>query len=141
MFTDPEIAWAGLTETEAKRQGLAVEVAQFPWAASGRALAIGRTEGLTKWLVDPATHRVLGCGVVGDGAGDLIAEAVVAIELARAFAMWPSRSIRTRRFPKRWVSRPNCSWALPPIYTAQSAIARNRNPPIANAWTRKKDER
>jgi dihydrolipoamide dehydrogenase len=81
VFTDPEIAWAGLTETEAKRQGRTVEVAQFPWAASGRALAVGRTEGLTKWLVDPATQRVLGCGVVGYGAGDLIAEAVVAIEL------------------------------------------------------------
>ena len=55
VFTDPEIAWAGLTETEAKRQGRTVEVAQFPWAASGRAQAIGRTEGLTKWLIDPAT--------------------------------------------------------------------------------------
>jgi len=81
VFTDPEIAWAGLTETEAKQQGRKVEVAQFPWAASGRAQAVGRTEGLTKWLIDPETQRVVGCGIVGYGAGDLIAEAVVAIEM------------------------------------------------------------
>jgi dihydrolipoamide dehydrogenase len=81
VFTDPEIAWAGLTETDAKREGRAVEVAQFPWAASGRAQAVGRTEGLTKWVVDPETQRVVGCGIVGFGAGDLIAEAVLAIEL------------------------------------------------------------
>jgi dihydrolipoamide dehydrogenase len=80
VFTDPEIAWAGITETEAKRQGLAIEVAQFPWAASGRAHAIGRTEGLTKWIIDPASKCVIGCGIVGYGAGDLIAEAVMAIE-------------------------------------------------------------
>jgi dihydrolipoamide dehydrogenase len=81
VFTDPEIAWAGLTENEAKRQGRVVEVAQFPWAASGRAQAIGRTEGLTKWLIDPPSQRVVGCGIVGCGAGDLIAEAAIAIEL------------------------------------------------------------
>ena len=81
VFTDPEIAWAGLTETEAKRQGRAVEVAQFPWMASGRAQAIGRTEGLTKWIIDPQTQSVVGCGIVGSGAGDLISEAVLAIEM------------------------------------------------------------
>jgi dihydrolipoamide dehydrogenase len=81
VFTDPEIAWAGLTEDEAKRDGIAVSVETYPWAASGRAQAIGRTEGLTKWLVDPETHRVLGCGIVGSGAGELIAEAVLAIEM------------------------------------------------------------
>lgn len=80
VFTDPEIAWAGVTETEAKRQGRPIEVAQFPWAASGRAHAVGRTEGLTKWIIDPSTQRVVGCGIVGYGAGDLIAEAVMAIE-------------------------------------------------------------
>ena len=80
VFTDPEIAWAGLTETEAKRQGRPIELAQFPWAASGRAHAIGRTEGLTRWIIDPQTQRVVGCGIVGYGAGDLIAEAVMAIE-------------------------------------------------------------
>ncbi len=81
VFTDPEIAWAGVTETEAKRQGRTVEVAQFPWAASGRAQAIGRTEGLTKWIIDPPTQQVIGCGIVGAGAGDLISEAVLAIEM------------------------------------------------------------
>ncbi len=81
VFTDPEIAWAGLTETEAKTQGRAVEVAQFPWAASGRAQSVGRTEGMTKWLIDPETQRVVGCGIVGAGAGDLIGEAVLAIEM------------------------------------------------------------
>ncbi len=81
VFTDPEIAWAGVTETEAKLQGRTVEVAVFPWAASGRAQAVGRTEGLTKWIVDPPTQRVIGCGIVGFDAGDLVAEAVLAIEL------------------------------------------------------------
>ncbi len=81
VFTDPEIAWAGLTEEEAKKTGRRVDVEVYPWAASGRAQALGRTEGLTKWLVDPETHRVLGCGIVGAGAGELIAEAVLAIEM------------------------------------------------------------
>ncbi len=80
VFTDPEIAWAGLTEEQAKDQGRRIEVAKFPWAASGRAQAIGRTEGLTKWLIDPENDQLLGCGIVGPGAGDLISEAVLAIE-------------------------------------------------------------
>ncbi len=84
VFTDPEIAWAGLTETEAKAQGAEVETAVFPWAASGRAQAIGRTEGFTKWLIQPKSQRVLGCGIVGPGAGDLIGEAVLAIEMGAA---------------------------------------------------------
>lgn len=81
VFTDPEIAWAGLTQAQAERDGREVEVAMYPWAASGRAQALGRVEGLTKWLVDPATSRVLGCGMVGPGAGELIGEAVLAIEM------------------------------------------------------------
>ncbi len=84
VFTDPEIAWAGLTETIAKAQGRNVKTAAFPWAASGRAQAVGRTEGFTKWLVDPHSERVLGCGIVGPGAGDLIGEAVLAIEMGCA---------------------------------------------------------
>ncbi|MCS7306815.1 MAG: dihydrolipoyl dehydrogenase [Thermoguttaceae bacterium] len=82
VFTDPEIAWVGLTETEAKAQNRSVETAVFPWGASGRALSMGRTEGLTKWIIDPQTERVLGCGIVGPGAGDLIGEAALAVELA-----------------------------------------------------------
>jgi len=81
VFTDPEIAWAGLTVEEAKRDGINHTVCSYPWAASGRAQALGRTEGLTKWIVDPESERLLGCGIVGAGAGELIAEATLAIEM------------------------------------------------------------
>ncbi len=81
VFTDPEIAWAGLTETQAKESGREISVAKFPWAASGRALTLDRTEGFTKLLIDPKTERVLGVGIVGPGAGELIAEGVLAIEM------------------------------------------------------------
>jgi dihydrolipoamide dehydrogenase len=81
VFTDPEIAWAGLTETQAKEQGRQVSIAKFPWAASGRAVTLDRPEGLTKLIIDPKTERVLGVGIVGVGAGDLIAEGVLAIEM------------------------------------------------------------
>ena len=81
VFTDPEVAWAGLTETEAEAKGITVEVARFPWGASGRAIAIDRVNGMTKLLIDPATERVLGVGIVGSGAGELIAEAALAIEM------------------------------------------------------------
>ena len=81
VFTDPEVAWCGLTETEAKKQGRAVEIAKFPWAALGRALAIDRPDGMTKLIIDPATERMLGVGVVGAGAGELIAEGALAIEM------------------------------------------------------------
>jgi dihydrolipoamide dehydrogenase len=81
VFTDPEIAWAGLTETQAQKAGRAVTVAKFPWAASGRALTLDRTDGLTKLVVDPATERILGVGLVGPNAGELIAEGVLAIEM------------------------------------------------------------
>jgi dihydrolipoamide dehydrogenase len=81
IFTDPEIAWCGLTETEAKEKGIQVQVAKFPWAASGRALTFDRTDGLTKLLIDPETERLLGVGIVGHGAGELIGEGVLAIEM------------------------------------------------------------
>ncbi len=80
-YTDPEIAWVGLTETEAKAKGIKVGKGVFPWAASGRALSNGRSEGFTKLLVDEETHRVLGAGVVGTNAGELIAEIALAIEM------------------------------------------------------------
>ncbi len=80
-YTDPEIAWVGLTETEAKAKGIEIGVAKFPWAASGRAVGLGRTEGFTKLIFDPASHRLLGGGIVGVHAGDLIAEIVLAIEM------------------------------------------------------------
>ena len=80
-YTDPEVAWAGLTENEAKAQGVKYGKGVFPWAASGRSLSLGRDEGLTKVLFDDATHRIIGCGIVGPNAGDLIAEAALAIEM------------------------------------------------------------
>ena len=80
-YTDPEIAWVGVTESEAKEKGLKVGVGKFPWAASGRAIGIGRTEGFTKLLFDEATHRIIGGGIVGVHAGDLIAEVALAIEM------------------------------------------------------------
>lgn len=82
VFTDPEVAWCGLTETQAEQQGKDVTLVRFPWAASGRAQTIGRTEGLTKMLIDPQTERILGVGIVGPGAGELIAEGVLAVETA-----------------------------------------------------------
>src|SRR5882724_5940195 len=81
VFTDPEIAWCGLTETEAKEKGITVKVARFPWAASGRALTYDRPDGLTKLIIDPATERVLGAGITGHGAGELIGEMVLAVEM------------------------------------------------------------
>jgi dihydrolipoamide dehydrogenase len=82
VFTDPEIAWCGLTETQAQKDGREIKVAKFPWAASGRAMTIDRTEGMTKIIFDPKTERVLGVGIVGAGAGELIAEGVLAVEMA-----------------------------------------------------------
>jgi dihydrolipoamide dehydrogenase len=81
VFTDPEIAWCGLTEEAAKASGQAVAKAKFPWGASGRAATLGRTEGLTKLIVDPESGRVLGVGICGVGAGELISEGVRAIEM------------------------------------------------------------
>jgi dihydrolipoamide dehydrogenase len=80
VFTDPELAWCGLTETEARQKGINIEVAKFPWAASGRALTFDRPDGLTKLIIDPETERILGVGIVGSGAGELIAEGVLAVE-------------------------------------------------------------
>ena len=80
-YTDPEVAWVGLTEIEAKQQGVAITKGMFPWAASGRAIANGRDEGFTKLLFDAATHKILGGGIVGTNAGDLISEVALAIEM------------------------------------------------------------
>jgi dihydrolipoamide dehydrogenase len=82
VFTDPELAWCGLTEIQAKEQGIDVKIVKFPWGASGRAITLDRTDGLTKLVIDPASERVLGMGVVGGGAGELIAEGVLAVEMA-----------------------------------------------------------
>ncbi|HKT89104.1 MAG TPA: dihydrolipoyl dehydrogenase [Candidatus Sulfotelmatobacter sp.] len=82
VFTDPEVAWAGITETQAQKENREIKVAKFPWAASGRAITLDRPEGMTKLLIDPQTERVLGVGIVGPSAGEMIAEGVLAIEMA-----------------------------------------------------------
>ena len=81
VFTDPEIAWAGITENQAKAKGIKFELAKFPWAASGRATTLDRNDGLTKLIIDPETERILGIGICGPGAGEMIAEGVLAIEM------------------------------------------------------------
>ena len=81
VFTDPEIAWCGLTETEAAKQNRSVQVMKFPWAASGRAITLDRVDGLTKLIIDPGTERILGMAIVGVGAGELISEGVLAVEM------------------------------------------------------------
>jgi dihydrolipoamide dehydrogenase len=81
VFTDPEVAWCGLTEGEARQKGIEVQIAKFPWSASGRALSFDRTDGLTKLVIEPETERILGVGIVGAGAGELIAEGVLAVEM------------------------------------------------------------
>lgn len=81
VFTNPEVAWCGLTETEARKRNIAVEVVKFPWAASGRAMTLDRTDGLTKLILEPETNRILGVGIVGVGAGDMISEGVLAVEM------------------------------------------------------------
>ena len=81
VFTDPEIAWAGMTENQAKQKGIKYEVAKFPWAASGRATTLDRSDGVTKIIVEPDTERILGVGICGPGAGELIAEGTLAIEM------------------------------------------------------------
>src|SRR5205823_4387364 len=81
VFTDPEIAWAGLMENEAKKENRKVNVARFHWGASGRATTLGRSDGVTKLIVDPESDRLLGVGLCGPGAGELIAEGVLAIEM------------------------------------------------------------
>jgi dihydrolipoamide dehydrogenase len=80
-YTDPEIAWVGITEAEAKAQGVKVGIGKFPWAASGRAIANARDEGFTKLIFDAESHRIIGGGIVGTGAGDLISEVALAIEM------------------------------------------------------------
>ena len=81
VFTDPEIAWCGLTETQAKNSNINIEIAKFPWGASGRAQTLGRSDGMTKLIIDPGSEKILGVGIVGPGAGDLISEGALAIHM------------------------------------------------------------
>ncbi len=81
VFTDPEIAWCGLTESDAKAKNIPVQIVKFPWTASGRAVTLDRTDGVTKFIIDPQTEKILGVGICGVGAGELISEAALAIEM------------------------------------------------------------
>ena len=81
VFTEPEVSWCGLTETEARARNISVKVSKFPWAASGRALTMDKTDGLTKLIIEPDSERILGVGIVGHGAAELIAEGVLAVEM------------------------------------------------------------
>ena len=110
-YTDPEVAWAGVTETEARAKGVKYGKAVFPWAASGRSLSLGRDEGLTKTLWDEETQRLIGCGIVGPNAGDLISEAALAIEMGAKPKTSVSPSIRTRRSRRPSPCRPKPSRA------------------------------
>jgi Pyridine nucleotide-disulphide oxidoreductase, dimerisation domain len=84
VFTDPELAWTGLTETDATKQNIPIAIAKYPWAASGRATTLDRPDGLTKLIIDPESERILGVGIVGVGAGELISEGTLAIEMGGA---------------------------------------------------------
>ena len=125
VFTDPEIAWAGLTETQAKEAGREIAVAKFPWGASGRAITLDRPEGITKLIIDPKTERVLGVGIVGSGAGELIAEGVLAIEMAALAGDRNSRFIPTRRSLKRSWKPPRSSSAQHRCLSTEKVIAPN----------------
>jgi dihydrolipoamide dehydrogenase len=81
VFTDPELAWCGLTEGEAKAKNIPVQIVKFPWSASGRALTLDRTDGVTKLLIDPQSEKILGVGICGVGAGELISEGLLAVEM------------------------------------------------------------
>ena len=120
-FTDPEVAWAGLTEDECKAQGIKYGKGMFPWAASGRAIANGRDEGFTKLLFDEETHRIIGGGIVGTHAGDLISEICPAVEMG-ADAVDIGRTIHpTRRWASRWAWRPRSTKASAPTFRRRAS--------------------
>lgn len=121
VFTDPEVAWCGLTEQEAKEQGLRVEVARFPWGASGRAVAVEGPDGLTKLIVEPESERILGMGIVGAGAGELISEGVVLIEMGAT-----ARDLAESVHPHPTLSETLMECAEMFYGTATHALARKR---------------
>ncbi len=119
VFTDPEVSWAGLTEAQAEKEGRAVQVARFPWSALGRAVTLERTEGLAKLVVDPETQRILGVGLCGVGAGDMIAEGALAIEMGATVAdlQWtihPHPTLSESIMEAAEAYAGHCTHALPP---------------------------
>jgi dihydrolipoamide dehydrogenase len=134
VFTDPELAWCGLTEAEARAKGLTVEIAKFPWAASGRAQTFDHTDGLTKLIIDPETERMLGVGIVGHGAGELIAEGVLVggngRHRARPGRMRPSPShpVGNPHGSRRSILRPVHPHLFPQEAGSRAIIAQCRPP-------------
>ncbi len=122
VFTDPEIAWCGLTEQEAREKNIAVEVVKFPWSASGRALSFDRTDGMTKLVIDPETERLLGVGIVGAGAGELISEGVLAIEMGAT-----ARDLAESVHPHPTLSETIAEAAESFYGTATHTVSRRRN--------------
>ena len=130
VFTDPEVAWCGLTEADAKAKGIKVEVSKFPWSASGRALSFDRTDGLTKLVIEPETERILGVGLVGAGAGELISEGVLAVEMG-ATAMDLAESVH----PHPTLSETLMECAELFYGTSTHAFVRKRSPEASVAST------
>ncbi len=129
-YTDPEIAWVGVTETEAKKQGIAYGVGKFPHAASGRAVGIGRTEGFTKLIFDEATHRIIGGGIVAPNAGDLISEVALAIEMGcRSRRHRPDDPSASDARANRSAWRPRFTRARSPISTSRRKNRVGLGPP------------
>ncbi len=128
VFTDPELAWCGLTEAEARERGLPFEVAKFPWSASGRAMSFDRTDGLTKMIIDPESERVLGVGIAGAGAGELIAEAVLALEMG---ATAEDIALSVHPHPTLSETLMECAEAFYGYATHALARKRNEAPPSA----------
>jgi dihydrolipoamide dehydrogenase len=128
VFTDPEVAWCGLTEAEARQRNITFEVAKFSWGASGRALTFDRPEGLTKLLIDPETERILGVGIVGSGAGELISEGVVAMEMGAT-----AKDIALSVHPHPTLSETLMECAESYYGHSTHMMARKRTKPAANA--------
>lgn len=122
VFTDPEIAWCGLTEHDAREKNIPVEVVRFPWSASGRALSFDRTDGMTKLVIDPETERLLGVGIVGAGAGELISEGVLAIEMGAT-----ARDLAESVHPHPTLSETIAEAAEAFYGTATHTVSRRRN--------------
>ena len=126
-YTDPEVAWVGLTEDDAKARGVAYEKGTFPWAASARSLTLGRGDGLTKLLFDAGTKRLLGAGIVGVNAGDLIAEAALAIEMGADAADVGLTVHPHPTLSETLASRPKRPKARSPISTCRRSGTRRRS--------------
>ncbi|UWX03910.1 dihydrolipoyl dehydrogenase [Pseudoxanthomonas sp. NC8] len=129
-YTDPEIAWVGVTETEAKAKGLKIGVGKFPWVASARAVGIGRGEGFTKLIFDEHTHRIIGAGITGVHAGDLISELALAIEMGAEAGDIGATIHPHPTLARRWRWRPRCTKARSPISTSRR---RNKRAAVADS--------